>query len=138
MLGPPAAFPPGPENIQYSSPRFCEWHPSLALPVMADAAAGVTNRFAWSDTGLLLSSWDAVSAVSFAYNANGQPAAVTNANGHVTSFSYDAGGYPSLTTPAARTVFDAYGHLTESALPAPGGGWRSTVFTNDTFGRVGS
>jgi RHS repeat-associated protein len=120
--------------------QFYEWHPDLALPVMTADASGVTNFFTWSDTGLLLSSRDAVSAVSFAYTANGQPAAVTNANGHATAFAYDALGYPSLTEPpvgpTSRTVFDSAGHLIESALPAPGGGWRATAFTNDTYGRV--
>ena len=121
---------------------FYDWHPSLALPVMTADASGVTNHFDWSGQGQLLSSRDAVSALSFIYNANGQLQSVTNANGHGTSFTYDAGGYPYLTTPpagpAARTTFDAFGHLTGAALPASGGGWRSTLFTNDTFGRVTS
>jgi RHS repeat-associated protein len=121
---------------------FYDWHPALALPIMTADASGVTNHFDWSGQGQLLSSRDAVSALSFIYNANGQLQSVTNANGHGTSFTYDAGGYPYLTTPptgpSARTTFDAFGHLIESALPASGGGWRSTVFTNDTFGRVTS
>jgi len=132
----------GSTPVYTENAQFYEWHPTLSLPTSSYDTEGITNRFAWSTSGLLLKAYDTLSTNTFGYTGNGQISAATNANGNVTLFSYDNRGHHYLTTPAAgpqyRTLFDSNGFLTNSALPAVGGGWKSTTCVNDTYGRLRS